>query len=36
MSDLDFSNTAPQKTVQPPPAPPPAPVYNAALAMEFF
>lgn len=36
MSDLDFSNTAPQKTVQPPAAPPPAPIYNAALAMEFF
>ena len=36
MSDLDFSNTAPQKTVQPPAASPPAPVYNAALAMEFF
>jgi len=36
MSDLDFSNTAPQKTVQPPAAPPPPPVYNAALAMEFF
>jgi CRP/FNR family cyclic AMP-dependent transcriptional regulator len=35
MSDLDFSNTAP---IKPPaqPAAPPAPVYNAALAMEFF
>jgi len=36
MSDLDFSNTAPQKTVTPPAAPPPPPIYNAALAMEFF
>ena len=36
MSDLDFSNTAPQKTVPQPAAPPPPPVYNAALAMEFF
>ncbi len=36
MSDLDFSNTAPQKTVPPPAAPPPPSIYNAALAMEFF
>jgi CRP/FNR family transcriptional regulator, cyclic AMP receptor protein len=36
MSDLDFSNTAPQKPVPPPAAPPPAPIYNAAMAMEFF
>lgn len=38
MSDLDFSNTAPLKPVQPAAAaPPPAPpVYNAAMAMEFF
>ncbi len=36
MSDLDFSNTAPQRTVPPPAAPPPPSIYNAALAMEFF
>jgi CRP/FNR family cyclic AMP-dependent transcriptional regulator len=36
MSDLDFSNTAPQKPVQQPAAPPPPPIYNAATAMEFF
>ncbi|MEO8143074.1 MAG: cyclic nucleotide-binding domain-containing protein [Betaproteobacteria bacterium] len=36
MSDLDFSNTAPQKPLQQPATPPPPPVYNAAMAMEFF
>jgi len=36
MSDLDFSNTAPQKPAAQPAAPPPQPVYNAAVAMEFF
>jgi CRP/FNR family cyclic AMP-dependent transcriptional regulator len=36
MSDLDFSNTAPIKPPAQPAAPPPAPVYNAAMAMEFF
>jgi CRP/FNR family transcriptional regulator, cyclic AMP receptor protein len=36
MSDLDFSDTAPQKTVAAPAAPPPPPIYNAAMAMEFF
>ncbi len=36
MSDLDFSDTAPQKTVTSPAAPPPPPIYNAAMAMEFF
>jgi CRP-like cAMP-binding protein len=37
MSDLDFSNTAPQKPAPAAPAaPPPPPVYNAAQAMEFF
>lgn len=38
MSDLDFSNTSPGKPAAPaaPPPPPPQPVYNAAMAMEFF
>jgi CRP-like cAMP-binding protein len=36
MSDLDFSNTAPMKPAAAPAAPPPAPIYNAAMAMEFF
>jgi len=36
MSDLDFSSTAPQKPAAQPAAPPPQPVYNAAVAMEFF
>ena len=36
MSDLDFSNTAPIKPPSQPAAPPPAPIYNAAMAMEFF
>jgi CRP-like cAMP-binding protein len=38
MSDLDFSNTTPGKPAAPaaPPPPPPQPVYNAAMAMEFF
>ena len=45
MEDLDFSNTAPPKTpnlkaATPPPAAPaapaPAPIYNAAVAMDFF
>ena len=36
MSDLDFSNTAPIKQPVQPAAPPPPPVYNAAMAMEFF
>lgn len=35
MSDLDFSSTAPIKPPAQPAAPPP-PVYNAAMAMEFF
>jgi len=35
MSDLDFSNTAPMKPAAQP-APPPPPVYNAAMAMDFF
>lgn len=35
MSELDFSNTAPKKPAAQPAAPPP-PVYNAAMAMEFF
>jgi CRP-like cAMP-binding protein len=35
MSDLDFSSTAPMKPAPAPAAPPP-PVYNAAMAMEFF
>jgi CRP/FNR family cyclic AMP-dependent transcriptional regulator len=34
MSDLDFSSTTPQKPAAQPAAPPP--VYNAAVAMEFF
>ena len=37
MSDLDFSNPSPGKTAAPAaPPPPPQPVYNAAMAMEFF
>ena len=36
MSDLDFSGTSPMKTAPQPAAPPPPPVYNAAMAMEFF
>src|SRR5882672_2640508 len=36
MSDLDFSNTAPQKPASQPATPAPPPVYNAAMAMEFF
>ena len=40
MSDLDFSNTAPPKPAGQPAvqaaSPPPPPVYNAAIAMEFF
>jgi CRP-like cAMP-binding protein len=36
MSDLDFSNTAPMKPAGQPAAPPPPPVYNAAMAMDFF
>ena len=36
MSDLDFSSTAPGKLPEKPAAPPPPPVYNAAIAMEFF
>ena len=36
MSDLDFSNTTPMKPAAQAAAPPPAPVYNAAMAMEFF
>ena len=36
MSDLDFSSTAPIKAPAQPAAPPPPPVYNAAMAMEFF
>lgn len=35
MSDLDFSQPIPPKPAAPA-APPPAPVYNAAMAMEFF
>jgi CRP-like cAMP-binding protein len=35
MSDLDFSSTAPMKPAAQP-APPPPPVYNAAMAMDFF
>ncbi|HTQ77760.1 MAG TPA: cyclic nucleotide-binding domain-containing protein [Burkholderiales bacterium] len=35
MSDLDFSNTTPMRPPAQPAAPPP-PVYNAAMAMEFF
>src|SRR5258706_12455299 len=36
MSDLDFSNSGPQKSGPPPAGPPPPPIYNAAMAMEFF
>lgn len=36
MSDLDFSSTSPMKPAAQPAAPPPAPVYNAAMAMAFF
>ena len=36
MSDLDFSSSTPIKPPAQPAAPPPAPVYNAAMAMEFF
>ena len=36
MSDLDFSSTTPGKPLATPAAPPPPPVYNAAMAMEFF
>ena len=37
MSDLDFSNTSPTKpAAHAAPPPPPQPVYNAAMAMEFF
>ena len=36
MSDLDFSSTAPIKPPAQPAAPAPPPIYNAAMAMEFF
>ena len=36
MSDLDFSSTAPSKPPAQPAAPAPPPIYNAAMAMEFF
>ena len=36
MSDLDYSSTTPIKAPVQPAAPPPPPVYNAAMAMEFF
>ena len=36
MSDLDFSSTSPGKPPAQPAAPQPPPVYNAAIAMEFF
>jgi len=36
MSDLDFSSTSPMKPAPQPAVPPPPPVYNAAMAMEFF
>jgi CRP/FNR family cyclic AMP-dependent transcriptional regulator len=36
MSDLDFSSTSPIKPAAQPAAPPPPPIYNAAMAMEFF
>src|SRR6185369_5201793 len=36
MSDLDFSSTSPGKLPEKAHAPPPPPIYNAAMAMEFF
>ena len=36
MSDLDFTSSTPIKPPAQPAAPPPAPVYSAAMAMEFF
>jgi CRP-like cAMP-binding protein len=36
MSDLDFSSTSPIKPAAQPAAPPPPPIYNAAMAMDFF
>ena len=36
MSDLDFSSTSPMKPAGQPAAPPPPPIYNAAMAMDFF